>query len=589
MISIATLLNKIQQRFTYRQRFLFFAAVFFFTIPLPIYWVLFTQNALIWQKKYQLQGLEKLDTISRILYLKSLLLQERHDSALIEIFDDLAKLKRYGEKPEKYLSIYLGKSFYLATSIKPSIETIHQILEEYVAVTISGKYTEKEKEEINASLLKEIYFLALATGILSDPAHTESNVFYETFFQMPALFLTVQAPIEINALEERRTANMQVIKKKFLQEYEILRVSRYVFVLVFFFVTLAVVLFVIFRVLTKHLLSLLSHIESLAKGNFSTRYYPPSEDEFSQVGLTLNEMAHGLSDISSRIHSLGIVLTASSEHLTYEVMTHETNVIDQESSIQSAEEVVNHIASDCRTYVVIINDLSNSAMQLPLAHNTQFTLASLHKTIEEISLDSKTTLKALLEVQQLLSQANEHSAHMGKISEEAHLLALNASIEANSNIEFHSPFLKITQAIEQFADRTAQATLNIDSILKETSEHIDTAKMTIEECLAQLESGRNSVKEMYNQFQGINQQAVLQMEKFELLNNAMKKQTFEAECIIESLTRVRSNAKKISEVFQQLNVKVQHLGIAARELKQLLEVFFTETAHIERNEGANVS
>lgn len=627
MFSLTSLLNKIQQRFTYRQRFLFFAAIFFIVTPPPAYWVIWTQKAMISQKEYEIKSIKQFELISHILYLNVLYTLERRENEGVsqeknaqEIVENLALLHKSNDLKEDSLPFAFGKGFYFQMPVKPLIDNILLLLQEYFSLIFSVKKMGKEDKTFKSKLIEQMHLFALATGILSDTTLPYQQMINFTLLQIPDAFiqeksissltenngseyykkigenyksllpliqeaLTAEAKLiampekskyYFESLEQWQTINIRILQEILNKRLNRLFWNYYAFIAFLIIVTASVILFISIRILTKHLVSLLSHINALAQGDFSTRYYPPSDDEFSQVGLTLNDMANVLSDLSERIHSLGQVLTASSEHLTYEVKTHETNVLDQEKAIESTGEVSNKIAADCQDYVEIMNNLSNTATQLPLTQNTQKTLSRLRKTLDEINQESKETLSALQDVLRVLTQASVENEHMNKISEEAHLLSVNASIEANSSSSIHMQFHKITQAIEQFAERTAQATLNINSILKETSSHIETASLTIDESLNELEAGGLGIKEMYHQLQEIDKQTFLQIEKFEQLNNAMKKQAFEAQNIIDSVSHVSKNAQIISHVFQQLHFKVERLGIDAKKLKQLLEAFFSK-------------
>lgn len=617
MFSLASLLNKIQQRFSYRRRFLFFALVFFIVTPYPAYWVLRTQKAFISQLEIEINGLKQFDQISHIFYLDTLytyfndsgreIEKEKINNQILEQLSILNKNEDAKDNP-----VLFGEGFHFHIPIHSLLYNLLNSFKEYFSL----KFSSREPKELKAkeNIIEQRDIFALAIGILSDIHFPYKELLDFTLMQMPDGFsfknvkdlnsdyhlimekyplLKPSVDKALNILielkdykeinynffakgEELRRINIYLINEILSLRLSKLLFNYYLFIVFLIIVTVAVIMFVIFRVLTRHLLELSTHIEALAQGDFSTRFYPPSDDEFSQVGLTLNDMANTLSDLSDRIHSLGIVLTASSEHLTYEVKTHETNVHDQEEEILGTAIVANKIAEECRTYVEIINDLSNSASHLPLTQNTQKTLASLRETIDEINRDSKKTVQALEEVHSVLIQASLQTSDMTKISEEVHMLALNAAIEANSSTLVHPQFHKITHDIEQFAQRTSQATSNINIILKETSDHIIASISTIKGSLDQLEAGSTGVKKMHDQLQVIDEQARLQIRKFEDLNNAMKKQTFEAESIIDSVSHVRQNAKKISDVFQQLHFKVQLLGEDARELKHLLEVFFSK-------------
>ncbi|MFA6914802.1 MAG: methyl-accepting chemotaxis protein [Parachlamydiales bacterium] len=601
MSSIALLLNKLQQRFTYRQRFLFFAAVFFIATPLPDYWVVKEYNALIAFKKHQINGL---DYYRQVLKLRRSFTGGMDNPNTLNIHSAIAKEFAELDKSSPQFQHIEDKSYWdefnFYAPLYPRLSKILALFHEYLAaLTNTGiKAKEDDLRNINGKLDGEFFHLAFLTGLLSDPTLPFPNVLnlmlalnFEPI-QPAALerdYDSIQRafPEFKHNIEKIRYLNSETseewskqsfilfdnILKKQLRSYEWLNTF---FLFLLLLVTTSVILFVFMRILTRHLMKLLDHIEALSKGDFSTRYYPTSDDEFSQVGLTLNNMANALADMAGRIHSLGSTLTSSSEHLTYEVTTHETSVLDQESSIHATETIANKIATDCRNFMKTINDLSNNAMQQPLTQNTQKNLSSLRQTIEEICIDTYATLNTIQDIRKELLHAASHIPQLEKISEEAHMLGLNASIEANSRGQHHSQFYKSTQAIEQFTERTSHATHHIDAILKEISLLIVEAESKIHHCSDELEQGKDELRMIHNQLHGIDKQVVAQMDEFEKLNNALKKQAFEAENIIDAITHVRKNANHTKGIFLQLHHKVLHLGESTRELRHLLEVFFSE-------------
>lgn len=600
MYSIALLLNKLQQRFTYRQRFLFFAAVFFLATPLPDYWVIKEYNALIDYKEHQIEGLHY---YQQLLKLRRSFSENENPNAISihsAIAKEFAELDKTSSQHQQQIGINHWKEFDFYTTFYPQINKIIAIFHEYLAAQSIPSLSLKKEEisSINSKLDEAFFNLALLTGLLSDPTLPYPNLLN----QMMSIHQNTNDPELINIdydnlvknhpqfkpeVEKIRNINnsasddwlkqnfslVENILNKQLKSYKWLDTF---FIFLLFLVSASVILFVFMRILTRHLLKLLDHIEALSKGDFSTRYYPVSDDEFSQVGLTLNTMANALSDMGRRVHALGSTLTSSSEHLTYEVTTHETSVLDQETSIHTTESIANKIAQDCRHFMKTISDLSNSAMQEPLTQNTQRNLASLRHTIEDICSDTYATLHTIQDIRKELLNAGSHIPQLEKISEEAHMLSLNASIEANSRGQHNAQFYKITQAIEQFTERTAQATQHIDTILKEISLLIVDAENKIHHCSEELDLGKDELRAIHNQLHGIDKQVIAQMEEFEMLTNALKKQAFEAENILDAIAHVRKNANHSKEIFLQLHKKVLRLGESTRELRHLLEVFFTE-------------
>lgn len=607
MSSLATILNKLQQRFTYRQRFLFFAAIFFLVTPLPVYWVWMTLKAEIALKEHELNGIKNYVILKDLAHkISSYSIQDNEDdvSALhSKIADGFSELEALNSKPTIDTEISLGKSFYTYAPIVPIINSTKSELHELLAITTARKMPEEEIATKMHEIDKLLFDLIIASGLMSDPTLPYPTLLNVTF--QNELISTTGLSDEYQAIQQaygtynglltKAARNNKIASsdspQQELREYNLAILGKiiksqirsnlwhyYGFLLLFLVVTVSVIVFVLLKVLSRHLMDLLNHIEALAKGDFSTRFYPQSEDEFSLVGITLNEMAGALSDISGRIHSLGNALASSSGVLTYEVMIHETNIHDQEHSISTTGQIAGTIARDCHEYVKIISDLSNSAFQHPLTHNAQKTLTSLRKTLHEISIDSQHTLITLQEVQKELSEANQHSAMLRKVGEESRMLSFNAAIEASLSGQQHPQFNKIAQAIQQFTERTTHASKKIEAILEETSHDIFNAENTISQCLTEMDTGREVLKSVDSQLHSIGLQVLLQMEKFEEFNNAMKKQAFEAESIIEAITNIRKNTQTSAEIFQQLHNKVQEMDGAARELKHLLEVFFTETS-----------
>lgn len=636
MASILAIFNRLQQGYTYRKRFLFFALIYFIATPYPTYWMVRTQKAQISQinqKEWGLQQIEILSGLFNALFIYQTgqtqltqdneiwkRLQQRIANTLrmlqksIEEYSSLS-IQTYGDnftvshdaksslqdiynKLHEFLVLNNTENFYLVTSslvdsienitlntgltIQNNDKTINYLANLYVTVLKGQKkilfgsfnHLKSTLDDLNLwwkgvdkliynHSTRDLALLGSINGALSLYQDGIKNIITAKNIPQAQMQSIIENSNRLQALSVRFISRVLSNSKSSLEFQS--AVSYWLVLLCIFLVFI----FVAFRLLTRHLISLMRHIASITKGDFSKKYYPHSGDEFANVGLTLNEVASSIADIAGKIHSLGLILVDSSQHLTYDISTHEANVTYQESSIMGSEQRATKIANDARDHANIINTLSHSAMRQPLTKSTLVSLEQTYQAMQRLKMHSHETLFTLKEIQQQVDQAGALSHFMDNVSNEARQLSLNAAIEANSPQEFQ----KITHAIQRFSETTAQATENIRHIFSETSTHIESSYGSVKECLLKIDEGSSRLKTIKSQLTIIVQQANLHVKTFEELNRAMQLLPVEAEGIIDAIIHVRQNAQATTEVFHFLNKNIQQLGSSTRELKPLVNIF----------------
>jgi methyl-accepting chemotaxis protein len=81
-------------------------------------------------------------------------------------------------------------------------------------------------------------------------------------------------------------------------------------------------------------------------------------------------------------------------------------------------------------------------------------------------------------------------ATVNDLAEQAHLLSLNAAIEAAAAGEHGRTFAVVASEIKNLADRSKDATIQVRSILGEIQKGINSSVMLTEEAVKRVESGR---------------------------------------------------------------------------------------------------
>lgn len=670
--AIGNLFQKLNNHFTYRQRFVFFSFVFILTTPIPGYWLIKVERFFIQRASWQLQGVHFQSVAGDLFHdaVRYRLLtlgkkngevwKETNEELLRNIIEQryqtLAKLIQdttFGLRPN------LGYGFTSVFVDAPNLEPSYAL---WLRVIDSNEASPQEKQQVFRELLlsigeiqeqiSDVFLLTLT------PTHVLKNLTIATMDSIPeAEFLiseiVMQAISPENTTELERTITTKKLEtnfsqtdqnlsntfflyatelkalgktyttakqtlvdylgngEKFIQEIKtnhpaslmnssfktieasnnLRNLNETMITLLFkkelswfqnaltasltVYITVALMLtfYLIFRVLTRHLMEICYHLREMTRGNFKTCFTSHFNDEFGMIGRTFDKMSHSVQDVLGELKKLGDQLTDSIMQITRTAKAQEDNAASQEQKVKEIESTAKLIAQDSRELANQMNDLNTKSSESSVADTAKEGLDRMQEKMVTLAGASNDIITNLSLLDEKVRSAHALIAFMTKVSDQARLLSLNSAIETASISTNRASFLDITKKIQRFATKTSESTEEIRHIINEISESVVKVRQEAHGCLGEITEGAHRLINLSNQLTMITRQGKEQIQKFVTVNDVMQMQAIAAENIIKSISQLGETAEENTRSIRTLQNDIQQLGKTAEELQKSIGLF----------------
>lgn len=326
------------------------------------------------------------------------------------------------------------------------------------------------------------------------------------------------------------------------------------------------------RIIASPLREIADVAEKIASGDLSAN--PPSDKRRDEVGILshafrtmieqlrkqLQEIAAGVNVLASSSNQIAASITqlASSTEETAVAVTQTTTTVEE------VKQTV-HVSSQKAKYV------SETAQNA--AHVSNRGTGLVNETIEGIN-NIQQQMEYIAETIVKLSEHNqvigEIIAAVDDISEQANLLAVNASIEASKAGEYGKGFLVVAQEIKNLAEQSKQATKQVRTILSDIQKTSSNAVMVTEKGIKAVEG---SVKQSADTGEAIRElsrsiaessQAVMQIAA------SSQQQLAGMDQVVMAMSSIKQATTQNAASTKQAETAVKNLQDLGQNLKRLV-------------------
>jgi methyl-accepting chemotaxis protein len=228
----------------------------------------------------------------------------------------------------------------------------------------------------------------------------------------------------------------------------------------------------------------------LADGDLSTNLALSNQDQFGELANTFNQSMDRLGSMVGQVQRQAHKVSNAAEEIA-EASSHSAQIsVEQAGAVTQA--------------TVTIEELSHTAQQIAeaatlVASAAEQALASVNEgqdTAQE-SIKGNTNLKLRVrEITDRILALSERSQRVGhiieqvaSIADQTHLLALNAAIESAAAGENGKRFAVVASEVKRLADRSRQATKDVQAVLGEIQDATNASVMATEQGLKEAERG----------------------------------------------------------------------------------------------------
>jgi len=328
------------------------------------------------------------------------------------------------------------------------------------------------------------------------------------------------------------------------------------------------------RVMLRQTQYLSDSIKLMADKNLSMPIEMQCKDEYGDVARELEKTRKQLQDMiklqisaSQELAGLTEVMTISMSE-TKESAQEEFNEIDQLATAMSEmTSTVQTVAGHAQSASSLTENASNQAET-----GQRFVQDTVLK-ISELSKDIAASAQAVNDVEDSVGSIGSVVGTIQGISEQTNLLALNAAIEAARAGEAGRGFAVVADEVRNLAQRTQQATVEIQEMISQLQSSANSAVELMEKSVVEAAEGVDLVTNAGSELDGI----VGQVNQINDMNfqiaTAAGQQSSVAEEMNQNLTNVRELVEASVTVVSELLETSELMQQNAEELDQKITSF----------------
>ncbi|CAH6795809.1 Methyl-accepting chemotaxis protein [Vibrio chagasii] len=328
------------------------------------------------------------------------------------------------------------------------------------------------------------------------------------------------------------------------------------------------------RVMLRQTQYLSDAIKTMADKNLSVPIQMDCKDEYGDVARELEKTRVQLNDMiktqvasSDELFALTEVMTISMSE-TKESAQEEFNEIDQLATAMSEmTSTVQTVAEHAQSASSLTEQASGQALT-----GQKFVQGSVSK-MSELSSDIAASAAAVNQVEERVDSIGSVVGTIQGISEQTNLLALNAAIEAARAGEAGRGFAVVADEVRNLAQRTQQATVEIQDMISHLQSSANSAVELMEKSVVEAAEGVDLVTNAGSELDGI----VSQVNQINDMNfqiaTAAGQQSSVAEEMSVNLTNVRELVEASVVVVGELLETSQLMESNAQELDGKIKQF----------------
>lgn len=359
------------------------------------------------------------------------------------------------------------------------------------------------------------------------------------------------------------------------------------------FLIIIIFIFVIFMFgnrISKRLNKIVIAINKAGYGDFSENINDITNDEIGKLSNSYNLMKKNLNELIDGIKKASDEMYNSSTHLSVGSSEMSTSIGEVSKATFSINKNVESQVENVSSTNLSISEISQGMEQstTSIQNVSDFASCTNEKSIDgnkivQITMNQiNDTQSQLLSTKHLMNNLSDKSKNINvilqlikEISNQTHLLSLNASIEAARAGEHGKGFAVVADEVKKLAEESVKATQQINDIIKDIQKDITVVVSSVEYSNQSINNGLEMIQKTANIFHEISvmiDNITSQIEEVSAVTqeisagtqnvslnmggiSEMFEKTYgEIECVTATLEEQQSSMEDVSETAKKLNL-----------------------------------
>jgi len=327
------------------------------------------------------------------------------------------------------------------------------------------------------------------------------------------------------------------------------------------------------------LFRLVEGAKALARGDLTYDISYKSEDEVGQLADHLRAMEGELRQSIGEMEELTRAIGKATEELNGSSETLVGVSAEQASGAAEQAAAVHEVSSTSQQIAATSSQISNNVENIrAMTEETYRACVRGREDVNRAVTGMETVRQKVQGIADATVELGRKSQRIGgvvslidEISKEIHLLALNAAIEAAGAGEHGKRFSVVAAEVRRLAERTADATGQIRSLIEEILETTNETVLTTERGTTIVLDGTSKVDLIGETLDVLLRKVEATRESSKEMAVATQQQALAGEQLVVTITDINSVALQVSRAAEQVEKRALALKTTARELLNLSE------------------
>ncbi|BET26566.1 methyl-accepting chemotaxis protein [Limnobacter thiooxidans] len=304
------------------------------------------------------------------------------------------------------------------------------------------------------------------------------------------------------------------------------------------------------------------------QGDLSLRAENRYNNEIGDVINAFNALMESLQNIVRGVRQSTEELLSSSTHLAEAADTtlasSQANS-DAASSVAAAVEELSVSVANISSQAQLADDASKSS--LSLARLAGISTDKAASEMRVISTVVKQSAQTMVELESQVKGISDIAGTIRGIAQQTNLLALNAAIEAARAGEQGRGFAVVADEVRSLAERTADSTLKIGSIIESIQKGTQIAVEQMQNGVERVDLGMQISDEVGTQISGVTEHVRQAAEAVAHISESLREQDAAGQDIARSIEKVAVVSEENYQVAQETSDVAKNLSRVANQLE----------------------